>query len=409
MENKKKLKFKVTAFKDQFPIYLKAVDAVRGDKILKFKRLLQSNELSYAEKRILQARLCVHNQEWHEALKILKTFKSDYHPFLVGEIHFLASFCYQMLRDQNHVLEHLENALEAYLTIEHGRGVFSIYYNIAVFYERQSLLEEAIKYYELAFQWSHSKEEELYLYKGMAYIFLQQGEKEKAFSNTIEFMKIAESLPIKEKAPALSCAYDIFFQLGRIEEAKEMNEACLKMRSNPMYVEVILDKILLEFLETKILVRNPPKALMTSIHSHKFNLIEALEIADLARAKREWELLKKDSPFMFGEFLNLKSSSYKKTIFGTCLKIFDSFKNANPSVDFKEMNLPKRPSDRLVYLLENSAVPLLKEDLIEVIWECEYSPELNSKFYKLVKRVKASHQIVKTRQGYKKLPDDHGD
>lgn len=395
--------------KQRFSLYFKAVDALRADNLIKCKRYLNQKNFSYNEKRVLLARLEVHKKNWKEGIEILQRFQSESHPFILGEVHNLLSFCYANLGDEFHSLEHLKLSFQEYKKIEYGKGCFTVLYNLGVHFEHLGDFEEANKYYKQAESYAYSQLEKMEIQRSRAFMHAYLDEKEVAKEIALLLVKESSQLNIKDRSTSLAGVYKIFFAIGDRESFYKVLQLTLKNKSGQYYTEALTDKLLAELIENGRAPKKVPMLVRTSDIGKRWLVCESLIKGYRDRAKAIWAELMEKSPERYDKNFTITSIPTRLSPFGKCLEKVLSLAPKGEDDSFillnqLKSNLPKKKADRLIYILENFQGSCPKEALIEAIWECEYDPSIEPRFYKLVERVKkqVNFKIEKIGGSYRK-------
>lgn len=398
MASAKKKHHEYSPIESRFSVYFKALDALRADKVLKFKRNMNKPSLSYEEKRLLLARLEMHGQNWKEAITILKTFKSGSHPFVLGEVNNLLYYCMASSGDMKHSFPFLEKAYSYFREIDYGRGSFNSMINAGIHWDNLGDLDKAEHYFKIAEKHAFKDFERADLFRSYAILYSYQNRKEETIKYIHQSLELAENLPSRPLVPVLMNAYRSFFNIGMYEVCEQFIEKAAKYRSNQLYDEVLTDKLLFHFYMKGEWAKKIPQVVEESSFGRRYLICQSLDKGYIERAKGLWAQLRELAPDSFGDDFQLTSISEEKSVFGACLVRLREVKTISAK-SFKEKfnafkdKLPNSKSETLIFVLKLIAEPCEKEDLIEAVWDVPYDPSFDQRFYKLMERVKKSGAV----------------
>ena len=172
-----------------------------------------------------------------------------------------------------------------------------------------------------------------------------------------------------------------------MKESRLLIEESLKIRSSSFYCSALCDRMLLKFIETGEVGQKYPKLFDESIQGIPWHIIYHVSKGNLIRAREYWNQLHQSSPAIYGAFLVIESDPRRAEIFGMAVTKLEVPDESAIDRFRKDPDLPRSLSKRLIYILKKSEGPVPKEDLIEILWECEFHPGDIPKFYKLAREL----------------------
>ena len=148
------------------------------------------------------------------------------------------------------------------------------------------------------------------------------------------------------------------------------------------------------------LIKWPEAVMEDAIYSTKAKVIDYLLTGQNVEAQRTWIILAKKEPNNYLPNFEMKFKSDENTLYFVFIKKIQCLKIKNENIK-KDLNLNGKQKI-LFDLLYQNKFPMRKEELIEKIWEVPYDPQYDSRFYKLVQRLKekADCEIKNNHGGY---------
>jgi hypothetical protein len=135
---------------------------------------------------------------------------------------------------------------------------------------------------------------------------------------------------------------------------------------------------------------------------HQLQVIKALSVGDVESARNFWSLLRRHNS---GLYLDEFVYAGDKNLFSLCLQKHS--KVAHRRRTSLSINEDLSALERLHHILNQAQVPLLKDELISMLWkDAEYCPKLESRFHKLISRYRQKYSAkIRIQQGYYSLAD----
>lgn len=372
----------------KYPEYNKALRYYIDGNIRYFNRARKATELSYPEKKLLEARSLFIKKEWDSAYELLSTIQTPC-PFLNGDLYFLRAYCHSRKGEFAAAAGLLEQSICYYDQAKDRRGGFLAHYNSSVAYNRLRKIDQEEEHLNQALQLATHASETILILRGQACLFSNKSDHERA----VHFIEQALNMDIGEldinendKLNLLSVAVDIYFRAGRPAKSMAMLEELKLSKINSAKARVSFEHYILKAHMNQQKLDRMPLAIKNSTeYTLKWDLLKMVQTGQIQEAEKKWQELADLFPEIYGLPFELRDPSLKETIFFTYLDAqFES-----EQVDFEEINkLHGKNLKRLYKILIESPIPLSKENLIEKIWGIDYSPEFDNRFYQLMKRLK---------------------
>ncbi len=403
----------------QHPEYERAVDAYLNSRKDRLERVLSSGKLTPTERTLIEARILNRSGESREALARLEKIRPDGR-FLRAELHWVRSHCHHRLAEYE--LSQLEKLRAEFLYREcqDRRGLFLCAYNLSVEHNRSARHEIERHYLEQAEALMQGASEQALVWRAQACLLSTREKWPEAISKIERALDCSDELTPLDSAGTRAVAADLYFQAGRAERALELLMELSRLPESAERARFECDRLLLKSLLTQELVADPGPAVREHPEYHaRWQLVRAVQEGDRSGAVNAFARLSALCPESFeadqdGNWL-CHDPSTRKSIFWTTLQaaLEQDRKRPAPNTDSTEKTAGSGSPgllDELEQLLSTSPMPLRKEELIEQLWRCPYDPALDSRFYKLVQRLKGSltakngRRIVVKNRAYRLSP-----
>lgn len=373
-------------------VYLQAVDFYVSGDIRKLNRYFDHEELSLAEKRLLRVRKAFHAVDYNEARAILSSFYPS-EPFLRGEWHFLSGNLHSYLSDWSAALIDAHQALQRYTQCAHQRGLFLSCYNLSVYYNRVGLDAVSLHFLNQALPFVQSVTQESLVLRAQACHHSRSGDFKMALGALELAMKSCDLLPEIEQATLLSVAADIYFRAGRTEQAADSLSRLIVNRLVRDRARVQFEFLILkDFVARRPLARGVVPVAIEEANEYRLRwlVLADLQDGDLTSAKKRWCELCSLLPSRYQAEFKCVNPSDEKTIFISALR---GLMTGNAMLTQAPPTNLSGKQQRLFEVMVNSPIALRKEELIERVWGMNYDPSLDSRFYKLIERIRSNAGI----------------
>ncbi len=388
------------------PFYLEAIEAYLTSNTAKLQILTESDKLERIEKDLIRVRLCMRDRNWNTAQEKLSRLVSI-SSFYSAEIHFLKGNIFGF--NANWELAILENikAYQQYTLCEHQRGLFLTTYNLSVDYSNLGLFKISTDYLLQAQKHAKSEKYQLQLLRGLAWNSLNMGETQKSLKYIEEGLSLDLQIYPSEWNMFLAVSADIYFRVGKIDEAFEIMKTLKFSKSIRDKSRIHLECKLLEKMKQEA---QPYKALdfpseelsLSTEYSLKWNTLRSLLNGEKKMADTYWSQLCISFPLYYAPNYVCIHAVESKSIFMIFLQQVLSSESKPIQTQKKSTPLTSTKQQQLIQILLDSPIGLRKEDLIEKIWNQKYEHTMDAKLYKLIQRIRDqdAFEIVTQNQCY---------
>jgi tetratricopeptide (TPR) repeat protein len=379
----------------QHPEYERAVDVYLNSRKDRLDRVLSNGRLTPTERTLIEARVLNRSGESREALARLEKIRPE-ERFLRAELHWVRSHCHHRLAEYE--LSHLEKlrAESLYRECQDRRGLFLCAYNLSVEHNRGARHELERHYLEQAEALMQGASEQVLVWRGQACLLSAQGKLPEAIRKIERALDCSDALTPLDSSGTRAVAADLYFQAGRQERALELLMELSRLTASADRARFECDRLLLKSLLTKELVADAGPAVRENPeYLARWQLVRAAQEGDRSAASSAFARLSAFFPEIFeidldGSWL-CHDLSTRKSIFWSTLQAALEQDRKHPAVSAETQEGGGTTMlGQLDQILSTSAMPLRKEELIEQLWRCPYDPAMDSRFYKLVQRLKGS-------------------
>lgn len=371
-------------------IYLSALDCYKNNQMDEYSELLKNSELSVVEKKLLQARLTFRDKKWDEGIDDLVKIKTEMSDFLRAETNALISYAYSMKGDWQSAIIYNESAAELYQKLDYTKQTYNCFYNQSVYYARLGLLEIGNHYLDKAQVFASSLMEKAAINRALASNLSKSMKYPDALKHINKDIKAFQELEMNETiAIHFLVAADIYCCLGDYKKAQEFIKTLTNVKKVPFRARILFEQYMLEaFLSSgSAMVEWPEVVMEDDLYSLKAQVINHLLSGRQPEAKDAWIKLAQKEPNNYLPNFEVKYQSDRNSLY---FKFISKIKSGT-----KEAPAPESLNDSLsgkaliLYtILYQASFPISKEDLIEKVWELPYEPSYDSRFYKLIQRLK---------------------
>lgn len=370
-------------------IYVQARDHLYKEELSKFKRLKNSPELSQEERKILKAREHIHRQEWKQCMDILTNMGRLKSEYLHAEMYALKAYLHSIQAEPEESLWANSRALFYYELCQDDEGLFRTHYNRAVSLESFKQYRLMNYHYNEARKYAKDPHQISHILKAESFIHCLLKQEDAAKEKIEEALNLIPKLEKTHADNLKTVASEIYIKVGNFQKAKNLLKEVIASKINPERARVLAELRMLEVIEDGGKMKTPPETVSKNYFWHlKWKILQNLLEGEVVQAKIFWSELSASFPKLYGKDFEIFDPFERETAFGILLEKSYQLK---PSRGQMPKSLSK--GELLLWYLENSPVPLRKEDLIEKIWDCEYNPKFDARFYKLIQRVKKEKPI----------------
>lgn len=365
--------------------YLELYYAGEQNEFLKFR---DSTELSQIEKALLNTRLLLRKKKYQEAIDLMEKNRSE-NSYLMAQRYMQMASSYMCMGRYEEATKFGNLALRYFDETDDQYGNFVTLYNLSVCFNRMSLLSLSHYYLTQAEKMMEGLTQEVMIARQKACCLSHELKFEQALSLLEKYipMEVTEF----EKEALLIIATDIFTRAGKLEKALAAVEELVHSKSHREKARVIYYYHMLKLLlEEKELPTKPEIIDSSEEYSLKWDVVESIQAGEIELYQELMQKLGKTFP----EFFDRNGKCiHKSEELGVFNRVINKFAKVDKNKTVNLSAIKGKKGKLLVEMLLNSETPIRKEYLIEQIWEIAYDPKYNSRFYKLIERVKQASEI----------------
>jgi len=386
---------------DRYDNYFKALKILREDKITDYHNFIKKEDLSRIEKKLLNARMLLRDQCWEEVIEQFADLKNISDLFYLAESNALVSYSFSMKGGWQEAIIYNEKAIFNYLKTNSYSQLYLAYYNTSIYYSRLGLLQLSNYYLSNAQPFSESKLDSLSINLAVAANLSKVLEYDKAIKILEEGLNEIDQVNDFEFVVNFKLvSVDIFSRACNYKKSKKILEELINLKKAPSRSRILFENnlILAILNEDFSMINWQDIILKDKLYSLKTKVIDYLLTGQATEAKNTWKMLAQLEPNNFLPEFEMKFKSDENSLFYVFVKKIKA-------LNIKSISNAGELSGKLKLLhdiLYESKFPLSKEELIERIWGAPYDPALDSRFYKLVQRLKVegSCNVVNNHGGY---------
>lgn len=368
--------------------YKGAVAAYLAGDQERLKSFLASAELSRFERELIRARVLFRERRWLEALEILEKLPERAPRFLLGERSFLLGTARFQSGDLEGAAHANLEAMAHFIALGEMRQAFNSAYNVAVDFGRLGLVRLEREYLNKARGFAASPDEQCDVFRALACL----ESKQKNYERCLEYLRSAEALemhlnPVNRMA-LRQVAADLYVRAGQLEKGATLLEGLRKNRLNRERLRTEFEAAALRTLLKGEALPAPRALDGPKEYLWKWQVLHALQGGEAERAAEAWTQLVRAFPRHYGAGFQLLEAADAQSVFPRLLSLL-----VRPVAAAEQpLNDEASPTVRRLYqVLQSSAMPLRKEEIIEKLWGVRYEPTLDSRFYKAVERLRRAY------------------
>jgi len=370
--------------------YLRAVEAYVANDQAVLTSFTNGHEGSQTEKNLIRARQAAKLGDYDRAQAILESM----HPettLLKAERHFVLANVLSHNSLWQRALIEAQQALCHYREAANVRGLFLANYNLSVYYNRLGLDDVSLFHIKESEQHAQGPAQVSLVARALACHHARLLDFPQAISALEEALVLKDHLDEVDHAALISVAADLYFRAGHLEVALRFIETLSRSRVIRDKARVRFDLMILRSMVEgtgKLITAAMPEVVAENEEYRlRWEVIECLQSGDWSQAELRWSRLCALFPLRFAAGLKCLHASDEKLIFMVAIRSLMQVRKDSFGVD-----LAGKPK-KLFETLKNAPVPLRKEELIERVWGLPYDPSLDSRFYKLVERLRKDSKL----------------
>lgn len=379
----------MTMTRSKHNYYLKAVDYYLSGETVKLIRATNSKKLSIAEKKLLKARILARENKWDESIELLSSISTTSN-FLLGEKFALIGISYiQKSEFEKSIINNIES-LKYYEKIEDSIGLFTTNYNLSVSYLKLGLNLLSDKFISYSEKYASTTRQNGLIIRAKAFSLSLKKDHKESIKLIDRAINEKHNFSINDILTLKLTASEIYIRSEEYEEAYKVLSKLIRSKQIKESAKAICDFYFLKLYLGKIKKlssRKPLQVSKSNEHSLQWNLIKTLIEGDQLLSRNLWNKLRLIAPSKYLEDFKFLDSELDSIFSRLILKIRK--KTVHLELSRYIDDVKGKRSKALLQSLINSNGPISKEDLIELTWETKYNPSFDSRFYKLIERIKS--------------------
>jgi hypothetical protein len=385
-------------FKNNHKTFLAAHEAFSED-MQKFRRYFKDRRLTLVEKNILQARLQIRKSNFEKAIKLLN---------VVGTNCFIQAYrdCYLGIAYNNFgrsrlALDPLQNSLNTFIEFKDKKMAFEVIHCLCMTFVNLKDVHQLKFHLDLMKKYiSNDLFEKSSLLRCQAHYLSMIDEGPEALIKIEKALSFSSPKLDTQKALFLIDKFMVAFKMGSYEDCYKTIEEYKFAKGYTIKANYHFMKVLLDHL-TKDKPIYVYKSQMNDAYELELqmNVIKSLSCSDMQDANANWSLLSALNPEIYKEKFNY-GGDYN--LFSVCLT---KHLSEELVIDNAEL-IGKNLQEKLLYILESATTPVSKEQMVQLLWNEDYSYEGSLKLNRLISRLQSSKNIkIKTYRGSIELID----
>jgi len=373
----------------KYQLYFQGVEAYLKNETKDLNHLLQSNDLSLEEKKLLTVRKYFSAKKYPQALKLLSNQSRFSDSFLEAENNYLLGNCRSYFSDWELAVISTLKAYQIYRDINHQRGIFLSGYNLSAFFNRLGLQHLSFHYLQEIDQACIESAQKGLIMRAFACYYLSQNNLEKARQSIASTFQYLSSMSALDQVATLSVSLDVYFRLEEYDEVKRILQTINKSKIIKENVKFEFERLCYQELigDKNISSQELSQSLQNSQeYSLKFIILKNLKNGEILTATNHWNKLCLLLPNRYVQGFECVQDSDRKSIFMFLIQKLLSV--SAPTSGLDKFDKLEGKLKKLYDCLNEPGAFKRKENLIESIWNVSYDPSFDSRFYKLVERLK---------------------
>lgn len=372
-------------------LYLDGVQAFLDGDSKQFARILKNPHLGATERILLQCRSKFKQREWSETISVLLNLTDSSDSILAGEKYLLIaqaqSFCGKWLDSRESNLKAVEHFKRANV-----RGkLFLSYYNLSVDCGRLNDQTASSKYLKIAGKHAEKEPHKVLVLRAQACELGRQLRFRESAETIDRALEKIEFLNPQDAQTLSIVAADVYFKDNSWELARSILRKLLRSKRTQHNPRIVFNYRLIDRI-----IRNDFSSLrpwdqtaqLSEEYDLKWKLLLHIQSGEQELAKKIWRKLIQLFPRVYGQNFSFDHEADRRSPFGVYLKQIINSRPWSPQSQNNCLSPISGFSKKLVDVLSQSELPARKESLIENVWGQPYAPIFDSRFYKLIERLK---------------------
>jgi len=382
-------------------IYAEGFESVKQRKLNRLEVILKDKAIKPDEVRILRAFEAHSRRDWSGILQILSDEPKSVDPFIWGEHFFFKGIAHSFLADIDRAIASNTHAIQAYTKAGSRRGAFYSWFNQCAYFTKLGMIESAASCLREMKAYQSEKDEVESYRQAEGVVLNAMGFAEASFQIYENHLsKDLANLKALDETAILALV-ELYYGRGKLDLSLELLEHLMKRQYVSTKSRIHFYYFLFRAeLSGKLIPSQAPEVIMESKEFRlKWAILVALQGGELEFAQKKWEELRFLFPRLYQSDFKASNAQF------SC----DAFMKYIARLRGEELVVAVIPGlktgsklNKLYEVLSNESLPIRKEELIERVWEVPYSPALDSRFYKLLERLrkKGKAKIISQNHAY---------
>lgn len=363
-----------------------------------FAKLLKEPALSHGERTLLSARRLVADHRWREAVALLER-SAPGEILLRAEREFLLAEALNRLARNTEALRAAQRAIPLYRELGDYPGTFQGLLSVAINLHVQGWLPEARALLDELQPLANTPLQKHLIFRETAFCRLKQEELSKLGPVLARLKEEKEGFPARHRQITDQVIGYMLMVSGDLRAAQDRFDHCIEAYPRLSRLTARFWSRLIRLLTQEHTIP-PPDAIIRRSPSFlsRYECLRELQGGSPERARAHWKALQAQAPKVYGDPFEFKQSWVARNAFGLLVERYQ------PQTALGPTRTPEHPlEDRLIDILRASKSPVSKARLIELLYRQPYEISLDSRFYKLIERVKKRGLRIFARAGAYRL------
>ncbi len=371
-------------------LFLRAYETINTNH-KKFKEYLTHKDINQEQKSILKAVYALKKNKPHKALEIISNtsvqndFLKLYQSYICGLIHnHMGNF---ELASKN-----LTTAILGFDSYNDKKHIYKPISAISMLYLNMKDVQRLKKYYQVFLSFKdESSEHQILDYNYQIFINLLEQNKERTLEKIKELRLSFEKEISSNLKMYLIFEFMIYLSHDNFDECYEVLKQYKDLggfgvKSNYKYMLTLLNF----FTKNASIYAYKRDFQEVEYLFYQLKVIQCLDLHNIEEAKEYWVMLEKLNPSVYSEKFNYTAPKdlFKISLQKALQKIgSDTSTQSDSQIDLQKLKALTSNTAKLEYIFSLDGFYLSKDQLIELIWEEQWSPKNDQKLRTLISRV----------------------
>ena len=352
--------------------------------------------MSWAEKRLLEAKYLQKKKQFQKALKVLQALSGLPDVLEAYRCHLLANVKDSL--GQPFDLVEQRTLCAALQTLRDESGYFTATIDLALELSIQGEQSEALSALQSIRPLQQSDWQKANWLRCSALVHARLGDRAQFTQTATELRKsIKELKPFHGHLCLTAIAYGLTLTGDLEESLKQYAEILEKYRSTDVFIDRFWFLLLRTLVHGDSLPATPAALRARESFFQRYNIVRSLQCGEVENASLDWKRLQESRPTHYGDSFSMRFEYLERTALGRSIRLFMKKKPTIPTgLDLESLSPLVRT---FANLLAGAPTPLRRPQLIEMLYHAPYSPKFDKRFYQLVITAKKAGVPIRNRSG----------